>query len=112
MHLPAAGAGGDHEEVEQGGAGPHVQDKDVAPLVVGGDSGGQTGPVEGTAERPGGGGGHRGEAVQRGGGVQVTSFRASVLPPEVCGAAAEQAWWTPVSWGCLRSLESTEPCRF
>ena len=52
MDLPAAGAGGQDEEVVQGGDASHVEDDHVAGLVVGRDAGAEAGAFEGGKELP------------------------------------------------------------
>src|SRR5207248_11011782 len=76
VDLAAAGAGGDHEVVVEGGLAAHVQDEDVAGLVVGGDLGAQASTFQGDAHG-------RGREASHGCGAQWTSFWSSDPAREV-----------------------------
>src|SRR5262245_62428189 len=82
VDLAPTGAGGEDKEVIQGGDAPHVQDKHVAGLVVGGDAGGKTGTFQGGRQLGGRHASHRCE-------FQVTSFRYCD-PPEKAKRPARQ----------------------
>jgi len=85
VQLTPAGTRDENEVVVEWSLAPHVEDENIAGLMVRGEAGTETGVVESDAPRGG-------RQTSHGGGIQETSFRLGGSWQEVVQATVSDLW--------------------